>query len=209
MFFSKPSRPHSEKLWLRKQTTNAFVFLLLVLIIFILLMSTSIIALNVLLHFGLTIWTVAIILDYMLLLRNKDGFYAQYCSSFGVMYKKPVPDAINRYCIIREVCLVLGCLLLLLGVVLGLSRTESFVRQNTFEGTEAPYGYTWVIFNSTHDVPENGILLLRIRGSSLEFFPQEIEIESDEIGFLIPIRYYNPRRFSVVVYLEIENLLDY
>ena len=128
---------------------------------------------------------------------NVKKFHDHYVASFKKDSTIEIAESVVRVSFFRDIGLVTGVLLVALGLMFTLLPSNSLRQQESFNGVDAPQGYTWVVFEPTHEIPEGRILVLRTGRSTVEYFAW-YDYSQGSVGFLVPKEYFNPRNLTVL-----------
>lgn len=195
--FGKRTSPLPIKRWVKRQTWLTIGVFLLTGILFTI---TSFILNSVepAFYFGLIFIAMFYLFNILFLRSNVKDTYAHYVATF----KKDKSVAIFQQVIwasyLRDVGLVAGVLLVVIGLFFTFTGSSSLRQQDIFGGEPAPKEYTWVVFNPPNGVPEGRELVLRTGRREPVYFLVE-EVWQDSFGFLVPDAQLDMRNLNVLL----------
>jgi len=148
-------------------------------------------------HLGVFFIVAAFLFNILSIRFNVKGFHDHYVASFKNDSTVEITKKVIRASFYRDVGLVAGVLLVALGLAFTILSTNSLRQQESFNNVKAPYGYTWVVFEPSKDIPEGNVLVLRTGNDTVEYFLWE-DVWQGSIGFLVPDEHFNGRNLTVL-----------
>jgi len=150
-------------------------------------------------YFGIFFIVTAFLINIIFLRFSVKDFHDHYVATFKSDKSIAISQRVIRVSYFRDIGLVIGVFLILLGLFFTFISPSSLRQQDTFGDTPAPAGYTWVVFNPPNEIPEGRELVLQTGRETAEYFFAERFLQG-RVGFLVPERYLNMRNLTVLFY---------
>jgi len=151
-------------------------------------------------YFGLLYVVLTFLFNIFFIRFNLENAYNNYVARFSKDTTVTIARGVLYASYIRDILLVSGIPLILIGLFFSLSSPSSSIEQHDmFGGQLAPSGYTWVVFTPENQPPEGREVKLRTGARRQPAYFHVEKVWQGSISFLVPESQLNMRNVTILL----------